>query len=667
MGFLSSIYLWLIPLATLPLLIHLFYNKKYHLVEFSSIKFLKDLEADSIKRAHILELILLIIRTLIIIFIILMLARPVIKNYSFESYLNNNEPIYCVIALDDSFSMTRINKTIHIKDVFLDKVNSIINTLPEKSQISIFKLSNQNLIFEGLKEEFSPQMLTGKMGQGSIDVFKFISYLKNQGVGINKEIHILSDLQDYSFKNIKETSLKDWNCFIHELNYIDNNLSISSVEIKNDIISINKQINIDVSIQNNGNNNAKNALLVLNIDNLNVGQQQIDLNAGESSYYRFSTVLTEMGNHTGKIELIYDNYDLDNSYLFDLSIPENINIGILYDDFNDFKFIGNSLKALNDNFKNLTISLWDDIIKDEFLLIDSDIVFVFGYNYISNNFLEASILESLNNGANVYVYPSSSDKIDNVNNDFFDFLSIDSSEIDFVEYKNDNGVKILSRNLRNKDLLAILGEKEESVNYTYMNIYKYFSLPNDGRIHIAIDGGTIWNEYSIAKGSVNILGFLPILEWTDLPIKASFISWIDYLATRQIDNFNKTYQVGDEFNSFDEDYTIILPDQKKYEYNSSSNNLFEFPIRGKYIFKNKDNIRDVLVNPPSNELFYNKISNDELGELFYNVHILDSDKNAESKIKEARSGIELWKYFLYIVIILILIEMVISNQFFRRN
>ena len=91
MGFLSSIYLWLIPLAALPLLIHLFYNKKYHLVEFSSIRFLKDLEEDSIKRAHILELILLIIRTLIIIFIILMLARPVIKNYSFESYLNNNE------------------------------------------------------------------------------------------------------------------------------------------------------------------------------------------------------------------------------------------------------------------------------------------------------------------------------------------------------------------------------------------------------------------------------------------------------------------------------------------------------------------------------------------------------------------------------------------------
>ena len=70
MGFLSSIYLWLIPLSTLPLLIHLFYNRKYHLVEFSTIKFLKDLEIDSMKRIHIIEWLLLLIRTLIILFLI---------------------------------------------------------------------------------------------------------------------------------------------------------------------------------------------------------------------------------------------------------------------------------------------------------------------------------------------------------------------------------------------------------------------------------------------------------------------------------------------------------------------------------------------------------------------------------------------------------------------
>ena len=128
MGFLSSIYLWLLPLSTLPLLIHLFYNRKFKTVNFSSIKFLKILKIDTIKKVRIIEILLLIIRTLIILFIILMLSKPVIKSKSFSS-LSLNNPILCVIALDDSFSMTKSKKIISINDFYSDYINKIIKTL----------------------------------------------------------------------------------------------------------------------------------------------------------------------------------------------------------------------------------------------------------------------------------------------------------------------------------------------------------------------------------------------------------------------------------------------------------------------------------------------------------------------------------------------------------
>ena len=71
MGFLSSIYLWLLPLVTLPVLIHLFFNRNFKTIHFSSIEFLRILKVDSIKKVKILEILLLLIRTLIILFIIL--------------------------------------------------------------------------------------------------------------------------------------------------------------------------------------------------------------------------------------------------------------------------------------------------------------------------------------------------------------------------------------------------------------------------------------------------------------------------------------------------------------------------------------------------------------------------------------------------------------------
>ena len=113
----------------------------------------------------------------------------------------------------------------------------------------------------------------------------------------NQELHILTDLQDYSFNNLKEKSLSKWNVFIHEISFIESNISITSVDINNEVISKNKKIKINVTVQNNGKTEVINALLVLNIDKLNVGQQQFDLNAGESGKYTFETLMKEMVQH----------------------------------------------------------------------------------------------------------------------------------------------------------------------------------------------------------------------------------------------------------------------------------------------------------------------------------------------------------------------------------
>ena len=117
MDFLSSFYLWLLPLSTLPLIIHLFFNRKYRTIEYSSIEFLKVLKVDSMKKIRIVEILLLILRTLIIIFIILMLSKPTIQG-SFAKTISPSNPIFCLIAIDDSFSMTRSNNTVKILDFY---------------------------------------------------------------------------------------------------------------------------------------------------------------------------------------------------------------------------------------------------------------------------------------------------------------------------------------------------------------------------------------------------------------------------------------------------------------------------------------------------------------------------------------------------------------------
>ena len=77
------------------------------------------------------------------------------------------------------------------------------------------------------------------------------------------------------------------------------------------------------------------------------------------------------------------------------------------------------------------------------------------------------------------------------------------------------------------------------------------------------------------------------LPKTDFPMKASFLSWIDYSINRSFDNLNKTYEVGDEYYSLESDYTLLLPNSKKYRHNQDSDQPFKFPVRGNYTLEGR--------------------------------------------------------------------------------
>ena len=103
MTFLSPAFLWLLPLITLPVIIHLLAKRKSKLIDFPSLKFLKLLEQDALKKFNVKQLILLIIRTLMILFLILAFARPNLNlGDGFKLYSKNVDLL--IVALDNTAS-----------------------------------------------------------------------------------------------------------------------------------------------------------------------------------------------------------------------------------------------------------------------------------------------------------------------------------------------------------------------------------------------------------------------------------------------------------------------------------------------------------------------------------------------------------------------------------
>ncbi len=76
MTFLNPFFLWFLPLISVPIIIHLLAKRKSKLIDFPSLKFLKLLEHDALRKFNVKQLLLLIIRTMMVLLIILAFARP---------------------------------------------------------------------------------------------------------------------------------------------------------------------------------------------------------------------------------------------------------------------------------------------------------------------------------------------------------------------------------------------------------------------------------------------------------------------------------------------------------------------------------------------------------------------------------------------------------------
>lgn len=104
MTFLRPGMLWLLPLAAIPVLIHLLNRMKYHRLGWAAMAFLRATEQRAVRRARLRQVLLLVVRTLLLAAALLALARPSIRG-GLARYLGQR-PVVAVV-LDASASMGR--------------------------------------------------------------------------------------------------------------------------------------------------------------------------------------------------------------------------------------------------------------------------------------------------------------------------------------------------------------------------------------------------------------------------------------------------------------------------------------------------------------------------------------------------------------------------------
>lgn len=291
-------------LAIIPFIIHLFGERKYKPMTFSSLKFLKEIERESMQKFHLRQWLILILRALWILFIVLVLAQPFFKKAG-----GGLDP--GLIVLDESLS-TQID--------------------PNYKQLS-------NQLHEHFKSwkilSFNERSMTDSL---MMSIKKYCDNTKGAD-----NIIFITDAQDNKqnleiFSRIKEL---DETLYVLPLTKDKENTAIMSFDEK-----INSQIDNDLrylQILLSGRKNSQNLSAYIYVNSKRVGRAYAD----DTNFADYYLSAEEKGDLLCIAQCPEDDYPEDNKYY--LLLSDFRNIKVLFVDYPESpSYASKALEALED-------------------------------------------------------------------------------------------------------------------------------------------------------------------------------------------------------------------------------------------------------------------------------------------------------------------------------
>ncbi len=667
--------------ASIPILIHILNFRKLKKVEFSTLAFLKELQKSKIKKIKIKQWLLLLLRTLIIIFLVLAFARPTLEGTYFGG-TSSTAKSSVAFVIDNSFSMSLIKDKGSLFNKSKTEAKKIISQMQNGDEFyfitscdSVSHFTNKNSAINYISQ-LDISLLTESLSMKIGTATNVLTEAQN----INKELYLFSDFQKTTFVDSVKTNFSATNNIkLYSFDVGENNisnLSVTNLRIVNSIVEINKPITFSTVINNFSQTDVSDIVVSLVLNGKTRARQNVSLKKFSQKEIKFNTSLNSTGTIEAEVHLEEDNIIQDNIAYSIFYIPEKIKILLLYDNIADTKYLSavfNSSMLTNkfevtklnaDKNINVNYSLYDVIF-----LISTDASLINTIKGTVNSGDKLVIIPPSNIGindlrllTNKLKYPSA-----------INIIKTEKSQNDYAEFDYINLDHPIFQNLF---------DAKKSSGIESPQIFKLINLNIASNVLPIIklnNKTTFLGEYKLGKGKIIFFNTSFNLNWSNFPIKGIFAPLITkivfYLATNNM-VFNN-YIVGepipiDVTNVSFPQLEVKLPNGNDnislVNFNGKIYNYTETSQTGNYKFYSNNKLvsfAGVNVNPKESDLtkLDNEIKNNFFEKYFGNNFLnIDITKNYIEKIKQARYGTELWKPFLIIAFLLALIEMFIARN-----
>lgn len=355
--FLNSAILFGLAAVAIPILIHLFTRQKTKTIYFSSLKFLRELQKQRIRRLKIRQILLLILRTLLILALVFAFARPTLRTSS-SSALSAGAQLTAVVILDNTLSMGRVSEGRRLLDFAKDRAVEIVSFMRQGDEIHLlYPQDPPKFAHEGAR--FSSESVIELIEQTELSYHRtdyvaalsLANHIMTSSQNINKEIYLICDLQKNGLNLPEEsnghTLLADGiRLFIVPVTSKETggNLAISHLTIGNQILEKGKVAQVQVRIKNTTPNPVRNKLVHLFVNGKRLGQDVVNLEPRASANLVFRVVPDRTGFQEGHVLLEDDDLLEDNRRYFAFDIVDEIPVLIVGKEVRDTRYLKLALR-----------------------------------------------------------------------------------------------------------------------------------------------------------------------------------------------------------------------------------------------------------------------------------------------------------------------------------
>ena len=683
MTFLSPSILWGMLAITIPIIIHLISLRHTRDTEFSTLRFIKSLKHETIRRLRIKQWLLVLLRTIAILCLILMFSRPLMTG-TLTSKLAGDIESRAVIIVDNSASMA-----VHTGDgTLLDRAKSslpaILKGLEGETTVELYQTNPPRKLFSGSHEE-GRSIMTGVKGIVQTNMTDNLWIMIDSVLQMveasepNRECFIISDFQSapsFTIDSLNPNS--DWKYYCILQPKVENNISISEVSVLSQIKLPNHLVKLNTRVGNGGVIDKRNIPVELYLNDERVGQIVSQFEPSKFKDFMFQVYPGKTGIINGKIVIPDDDFPMDNFRNFDLVIPNQIAVKVIGQSMEELFLLDLALSAITGETELLLIDrdLSDDV--ERLFLSDIDILLLHNPTNLSNSAIEDLQRFLMNGGGLIWFVGNDLNQTDPVawpsllklpeliktrhldGESFFSTLIVDENHSLFTD---------LNINNMNEELPQVFGYNEVRLQMNHTPLIKL----NNGH-PLLIE--------SKAFGSSGFVFTSPLnLGWNDLSVKGLLVPLLHrmliLLGTKEFNvqpllvGQDKIIDIkGDNINA---EWVLMTPMENEIklipDYTNEKLLITQTSELGSYhVFADGNLVSSFSTVLSPHELPSIRIEGEKLAESLgvEQARIIQHTQHLESELKEIRYGRSIWRLLLFIALSCLVIESILGRPSTER-